>query len=208
MIKLEIFDPPMCCSTGICGSSSDQTMVVFASDLEWLKTKGVDVFRYGLSFEPSKFIDNSLVSNLLKKEGNACLPIILIGNNVMHKGNYPSREKLAEICKISYDDEEAPPVHREANCCCGVDCDCQSIKLPDSSLPERGGSCENSAAEENCISCQECKKNNILMSESFKITLFIILLFMLILLIAYKHCCRADAEKALGNSEKICIVNI
>lgn len=126
MIKLEVFDPEMCCSTGVCGSSADSTLVVFASDLEWLKAKGVEVVRHGLSFEPAEFLKNEAVKDLLHKKGHSCLPIITIDEKIASDSCYPSREKLAKLCEIEFDDEEAPPFHREENCCCGVDCDCNA----------------------------------------------------------------------------------
>ena len=48
MHKLEVFDPPMCCSTGVCGPSVDPNLVRFAADLEWLKSKGVEINRCNL----------------------------------------------------------------------------------------------------------------------------------------------------------------
>ena len=128
MLKLEVFDPPMCCATGICGTSVDPKLVVFASDLEWLKKQGIDVVRYGLSFEPAKFVENENVKNTLQVEGNKCLPIIITDKEIVSKGCYPTREKLAEICGLVYNEEDAPPVHREENCCCGVDCDCNNTR--------------------------------------------------------------------------------
>ena len=48
MIKVQVFDPAMCCSTGVCGPSVDPVLPRFAADLEWLKSKGVQVERYNL----------------------------------------------------------------------------------------------------------------------------------------------------------------
>ncbi len=196
MIKLEVFDPPMCCSTGVCSDNADPKLVIFASDLEWLKIKGINVVRHGLSFEPSEFILNAAVNNLLKKEGNSCLPIIVIGDNIMHKGSYPSREKLAQICNVKYDEEKPPFMPTEENCCCGVDCDCHSFKLSTNSSYGDENYCEYSAAEDNCINYNECKMNNTFIAKNFKTILVIFLLLTLIVLIAYKRCCRADAKKS------------
>lgn len=163
MLKLEIFDPPMCCDTGICGNSTDSTLVTFASDLEWLKTQGVEVVRYGLSFEPTKFAENEAVKNEVCERGNACLPILIINDKIVSKATYPSRKKLAEICKVEFNQDEAPPIHREENCCCGTDCDCHSIGLPEgtcaynkpSETPAEKCDCTNAAVEENCYCPQD-----------------------------------------------------
>lgn len=130
MSKLEVFDQPMCCKTGICGGSADPVLVNFASDLEWIKTQGIKVSRYGISLEPDKFNRNEIVKNILDKNGNSSLPIILFNGEFVSKSCYPTREKLAQICKLEYNEDEAPPIHREENCCCGVDCDCAASKPP------------------------------------------------------------------------------
>lgn len=186
MVLLEIFDPPMCCHNGVCGSSSDPTLLIFASDLEWLKEKGVEVVRYGLSFEQSEFIANSDVKKLMGKEGNNCLPIFVVNGKLSSNGKYLLRDELAKICKIEYDDDEAPPVHREANCCCGVDCDCSSITIPESTLPDREGSCANAAAEENCLSKEECACAKSFFAENILAALFLILLLAIVCFIVFK----------------------
>lgn len=151
MSKLEVFDPQMCCESGICGSSADPVLVVFASDLEWLKEQGVSVFRHGLALNPPQFDKNELVKYILNEEGKKSLPIILFNGALASKGCYPSREKLAQICNVEFNDNEAPPIHREENCCCGVDCDCSVAKPPEncSYIPE--GDCSKAAAEDNCM---------------------------------------------------------
>lgn len=131
MLKLEVFDPAMCCATGICGNSVDPKLVTFASDLEWLKKQGVDVVRHGLSFEPAEFVKNEAVKNTLQSDGNESLPIVVIDNKIVSKACYPSREKLAELCRVKYDEQEVVPVQTEENCACGPDCDCHKSALSD-----------------------------------------------------------------------------
>jgi AhpD family alkylhydroperoxidase len=101
MKKIQVFDPPMCCSTGICGPSVDEKLVRFAADLDWLKSQGVIVERYNLSQQPAEFVKNSTVKTMLEKEGNDCLPIIFADCSVVHKGSYPLRETLAGIAGLS-----------------------------------------------------------------------------------------------------------
>ena len=38
MKMLTVFDPAMCCSTGVCGSDVDQVLVNFSADVQWLRT--------------------------------------------------------------------------------------------------------------------------------------------------------------------------
>lgn len=130
MLKLEVFDPPMCCATGICGNNVDPKLVTFAADLEWLKKQGVDVVRHGLSFEPNEFVKNEVVKNTLQKEGNDSLPIIITDNQLVYKGIYPSREQLAKVCNITWEagfaTEETAKTEAEV---CGPDCDCHKSAL-------------------------------------------------------------------------------
>jgi hypothetical protein len=133
MLKLEVFDPPMCCATGICGNSVDPKLVTFASDLEWLKKQGIDVVRHGLSFEPAEFVKNEAVKNTLQADGNDCLPILVIDNEVVSKACYPERKKLAQICKVEYDDTQVASVQVEESFGCGPDCDCHKSDVSDNS---------------------------------------------------------------------------
>lgn len=131
-MKLEVFDPPMCCATGICGNNVDPKLVTFASDLEWLKKQGIDVVRHGLSFEPNEFVKNETVKNTLQSEGNNSLPIVIADNHLVYKGIYPSREQLANTCNITWKTEfateETVKVAAEV---CGPDCDCHKSALSD-----------------------------------------------------------------------------
>ena len=100
MEKMEIFDPPMCCSTGICGPAVDPVLVRFAADLEWLKKQGVEVNRFNLAQQPGAFAANPDVRTTLALEGNACLPFIIVDNTVASRGVYPNRQTLAAFAGI------------------------------------------------------------------------------------------------------------
>ena len=69
MNKIEIYDPPMCCPTGVCGPNIDPKLVHFAADLEWLKGKGIKVERYNLAQQPDKFADFEAVKRLQGDSG-------------------------------------------------------------------------------------------------------------------------------------------
>src|SRR5215208_7200076 len=96
MSKVQVFDPPMCCSTGVCGPEVDPALVRFASDLEWLKERGVDVERFNLSQNPAAFVGNPLVAEAIRgKDGG--LPLLLVDGRIAAQGSYPSREVLAAL---------------------------------------------------------------------------------------------------------------
>ncbi|MHC1767364.1 MAG: arsenite efflux transporter metallochaperone ArsD [Verrucomicrobiia bacterium] len=95
LAKLEVFDPAMCCSTGVCGPNVDPKLVQFAADLDWLKSQGVPVERYNLSQSPAAFAANATVKTTLEKHGTDCLPLVLVGGDVASVGGYPTRVELA-----------------------------------------------------------------------------------------------------------------
>ena len=99
-MKIQIFDPPMCCSTGICGPSVDPELVRFAADLDWLKRQGVEAERYNLSQQPAAFADNDVVKAALAKDGNECLPLTLVDGAVVCRGKHPTRQDLAGYAGI------------------------------------------------------------------------------------------------------------
>ena len=96
MRKVQIFEPAMCCSTGVCGPSVDPELVRFAADCNWLTENGVTVERNNLSNQPFAFASNTQVRDLLGNMGTMILPITLIDGQVAFTGLYPSRVQLAQ----------------------------------------------------------------------------------------------------------------
>ena len=95
MSKVQIYDKPMCCSTGVCGPQVDPVLPRFAGDLEWLKSQGHEVERFNLAQQPQEFTANGQVQQLLESEGVDCLPLVIIDDRVVSRSEYPSRENLA-----------------------------------------------------------------------------------------------------------------
>lgn len=94
MKKLEVFDPAMCCSTGVCGVEVDPVLAQFAADLQWVGEQGVAVSRHNLGQEPAAFAANATVVKEMEA-GMDRLPVILIDGQIMSTGLYPSRAQLA-----------------------------------------------------------------------------------------------------------------
>ena len=95
MTHILVFDPPMCCPSGVCGPGIDPVLPHFAADLDWLKTQGVRVERYGLSQQPKVFAETDAVQRALSSQGIDCLPLVLIDGQIVARGRYPAREELA-----------------------------------------------------------------------------------------------------------------
>lgn len=100
MSKVQVFDPPMCCSTGVCGPEVDPALVRFASDLEWLKSHGLEVERFNLSQEPAAFVGNRVVAEAIRGREDG-LPLLLLDGRIVAQGSYPTREALAERVGIA-----------------------------------------------------------------------------------------------------------
>ena len=96
MTTIEVFDPPMCCSTGVCGPAPDERLAQLSADLDWLKRQGMQVRRYNLSQEPAAFINQPEVARLLRETDGEGLPVIIVAGVVVSQGVYPSRQQLAQ----------------------------------------------------------------------------------------------------------------
>lgn len=83
---IEIYDPAMCCSTGVCGTDVDDRLVDFANNVKWLKSQGIDVKRFNLGQEPEVFKSNPSILTKLQTEGTDILPIILVDNQIVSEG--------------------------------------------------------------------------------------------------------------------------
>ena len=101
MTKLEVFDPAMCCSTGVCGADVDPRLAQFAADLEWLTSQGVQVARYNLAQDPAAFVANAKVRDLLGRWGSSCLPLVVHDQKILSRGRYPSRSQLAAMIGLA-----------------------------------------------------------------------------------------------------------
>lgn len=95
MKTVQVYDKPMCCSTGVCGPDVDPVLPKFAADLDWLKNQGHNVQRYNLAQQPQAFIENKTIHNLLSTAGTDCLPVVVVDGEIVSQTVYPSREDLA-----------------------------------------------------------------------------------------------------------------
>ena len=123
MTKLQVFDPPMCCSTGVCGPQVDPVLPRFTEDFHWLANQGIAVERYNLSQQPQEFAGNTTVKAALAEDGTECLPLILVDGSVVSKGRYPQREELAKFVGLhSAPKSQALPILSGNSCKPGSGC--------------------------------------------------------------------------------------
>jgi len=95
MSTVKVFDPPMCCASGVCGAEPDIALARFAADVGWLAAQGVAVERYNLSQQPDAFASNPVIMQAIRARGSDTLPIVMVNDEIVAERSYPSRDDLA-----------------------------------------------------------------------------------------------------------------
>jgi hypothetical protein len=116
MNAFQVYDPAMCCSSGVCGPEVDPRLVRFAADLKWLHEQGVEVQRFNLSQSPAAFVENEQVKQALTEMGEGALPMVIGGGRVFSTGRYPERHELAGWAGAALGGARA-----ESDPCCGAE---------------------------------------------------------------------------------------
>jgi hypothetical protein len=114
-VTVQVFDPPQCCPTGVCGPAADPALARFAADLDWLHNRGVTVERYNLAQQPAAFTEHPEVREALAQAGLGCLPLVVVDGRVVSRGRRPSRADLAAWAGIAPAAASLPP----SGCCGG-----------------------------------------------------------------------------------------
>lgn len=99
-MKIEIFDPALCCSTGVCGPDVDPELTRIARDVATLKNKGYDVVRYNLAQNAEPYVLNTEIGKLMEREGIAVLPATAVNGEILKTASYPTKVELAAWLKI------------------------------------------------------------------------------------------------------------
>jgi hypothetical protein len=123
-MKIEIYDPAMCCSSGVCGPSVDPELLRIQEALRQIQKQApeVKIDRYGLSADPQAFVANTAVAELLKNEGPECLPLVFVDGGLVCKGGYPGNEQLQTILKQDGLDVNLGEKMKTSSCCGGSSC--------------------------------------------------------------------------------------
>lgn len=122
---IKIYDPAMCCSSGVCGPSVDPVLAQFAAALKFVSGQpDVSIERYNLGQQPQAFVENVNVKTMLGNGGDKELPFIFINEQLWVKGRYPSRSELLEALNIKETPVAAPLAALQDNisCCGGGEC--------------------------------------------------------------------------------------
>ncbi len=117
MTTIYVFDPALCCSTGVCGVDTDQALITFAADVDWAKKNGAQIERFNLAQQPLAFADNATVKSFLERSGQEALPLILVDGDIALAGRYPNRTELARWAGVNEVAEA-----QQGSCCGGSRC--------------------------------------------------------------------------------------
>jgi hypothetical protein len=97
--EVEFFDPPMCCPTGLCGPTLDQTLLDVSEMIASLQRENVGVERYQMSGHPNAFLANPEVMKLIREKQMEALPIVVVNGKVIKVSTYPSLDEIHAALK-------------------------------------------------------------------------------------------------------------
>ncbi len=133
MSKLEIFEPAMCCPTGLCGIDVDPELLRISTVTNTLEKSGIKVERFNLSSAPQEFIKNVAVTDFIRANGAEALPVTVLDGEIIIQGRYPKNEEFAELLNI--------PLNTLEN---------QSYTVQEGSSTSGEGCCEGGCCSEGC----------------------------------------------------------
>ncbi len=100
MKEMSIYEPAMCCATGLCGVGVDPELLRVSTVLNTLKKSGIEVKRYNLSNAPQEFVSNKAVNEFININGVDELPAIVVDGEIVITGRYPTNEEFARLLDV------------------------------------------------------------------------------------------------------------
>lgn len=122
MKKLFIYEPAMCCETGICGVGVDPELLRISTVFSNLKKNGIEVQRYNLNNFPQEFIKNEKINQLIMSDGVDSLPATVLDGKIIKTKAYPTNDEIAKwigISKSHLGEEKSDKQNNKGGCCCG-----------------------------------------------------------------------------------------
>ena len=100
MAAIRIYEPALCCESGVCGTDSDASLVTVTADVRRLKDLGADIERHNLATDPTAFITDDTVRGFMHTVGSKGLPLTVVDGVTVATGTYPSREELLGFASL------------------------------------------------------------------------------------------------------------
>lgn len=94
-MKIEIFEPSLCCPTGVCGPEPDISLIELQNTMNVLNKAKVEVKRYAINQVPLAFTGNPVVREFITTKGPGKLPLTLLDDKIIKIGSYPSMDELS-----------------------------------------------------------------------------------------------------------------
>ena len=161
MKTMKIFEPAMCCPTGLCGVSVDPELLRISTVLNTLQQNGIEVQRFNLTSAPAEFVKNKAVTEYLQKFAPEKLPVVLVDDFIVIADRYPTNEEFTSwlelpgnMLGVSCCEEKAA----EESCCCCGDTSSNDECCSDSCCTETEDTdcCCNDGQESCCSSEESC----------------------------------------------------
>lgn len=94
--EMKIYDPALCCPTGLCGVNIDPELMRIAVVMETLKKKGIVVERFNLRDNPQVYVEHKVINDCLMNESVEVFPITTLDGEIVLKKSYPTNAQIAE----------------------------------------------------------------------------------------------------------------
>lgn len=122
MKKMQIFEPALCCETGVCGASVDPELLRITTVINTLKQNGVVIDRFNLNSAPMEFVTNYTVNMFVNQKGVEALPCVTVDENIVIEGRYPTNEEILTLLELPAEALLPKPKNNGGGCCCGGKC--------------------------------------------------------------------------------------
>ncbi len=100
MKKMVIYDPAMCCETGVCGPNVDKNLMRVATLIHRLKKNNVIIERHNLATDPGSYVTDRTINALLMEHGPEILPVTVVDGEVVRTGEYLSNNEFIELLEV------------------------------------------------------------------------------------------------------------
>lgn len=127
-MEIQIFEPALCCNTGVCGTDVDPALITFTADLNYLLSQGIDIKRHNLANDPMAFAENQTIKSFLEISGSENLPLTLVDGTTVMTGKYPTRDQLEKFAGVKKTPAAVPELtvvsSIDSSCCNTTDGKC------------------------------------------------------------------------------------
>lgn len=123
MKEMKIYEPAMCCETGICGVGVDTELLRISTVVSNLRNNGVSVQRFNLTNFPQEFISNADINKLIMGDGVDSLPATVVDGQIVKTKKYPTNDEIIEMLQIPRDYLDGETSEQSEECKCGNECD-------------------------------------------------------------------------------------